>query len=109
VTAKSRGYGFVRFVSETAAATARKEMNDQVFIFFISPICLIWIHSFISQSLKICGLISSRSLLLCHPTLLCIDLAPYSFTDTGWQTHSGCLCTQRLGTKSVKQFMVTAY
>ncbi|QCD88336.1 cold-inducible RNA-binding protein [Vigna unguiculata] len=30
VTAKSRGYGFVRFVSETAAATARKEMNDQI-------------------------------------------------------------------------------
>ncbi|KOM26171.1 hypothetical protein LR48_Vigan238s000400 [Vigna angularis] len=29
VTAKSRGYGFVRFVSETAAATARKEMNGQ--------------------------------------------------------------------------------
>ncbi|WVZ04438.1 hypothetical protein V8G54_025244 [Vigna mungo] len=30
VTAKSRGYGFVRFFSETAAATARKEMNGQI-------------------------------------------------------------------------------
>jgi len=34
VTGKSRGYGFVRFVSETTAATARKEMNGQVFILF---------------------------------------------------------------------------
>jgi len=40
VTGKSKGYGLVRFVSETTAATARKEMNGQVFIFFISPICL---------------------------------------------------------------------
>ncbi|KAG2408322.1 Organelle RRM domain-containing protein [Vigna angularis] len=30
VTSKSRGYGFVRFVSETVAATARKEMNGQI-------------------------------------------------------------------------------
>ncbi|CAJ1933030.1 unnamed protein product [Sphenostylis stenocarpa] len=40
VTGKSRGYGFVRFVSETIAATARKEMNGQVFIFFHFP-CLL--------------------------------------------------------------------
>ncbi|XP_020214142.1 glycine-rich RNA-binding protein 2, mitochondrial isoform X1 [Cajanus cajan] len=30
VTGKSRGYGFVRFVSETIAATARKEMHAQI-------------------------------------------------------------------------------
>ncbi|KAG4979726.1 hypothetical protein JHK84_033314 [Glycine max] len=30
VTGKSRGYGFVRFVSETTAAAARKEMNGQI-------------------------------------------------------------------------------
>ncbi|KAK7341716.1 hypothetical protein VNO80_24653 [Phaseolus coccineus] len=30
VTGKSRGYGLVRFVSETTAATARKEMNGQI-------------------------------------------------------------------------------
>ncbi|TKY67327.1 Glycine-rich RNA-binding protein 4 [Spatholobus suberectus] len=30
VTGKSRGYGFVRFVSETTAATARKEMHGQI-------------------------------------------------------------------------------
>ncbi|KAK7404600.1 hypothetical protein VNO78_05554 [Psophocarpus tetragonolobus] len=30
VTGKSRGYGFVQFISETTAATARKEMNGQI-------------------------------------------------------------------------------
>ncbi|ESW04088.1 hypothetical protein PHAVU_011G066300 [Phaseolus vulgaris] len=30
VTGKSKGYGLVRFVSETTAATARKEMNGQI-------------------------------------------------------------------------------
>ncbi|RDX67088.1 Glycine-rich RNA-binding protein 4, mitochondrial, partial [Mucuna pruriens] len=30
VTGKSRGYGFVRFVSEITAATAREEMNGQI-------------------------------------------------------------------------------
>ncbi|KAL2328725.1 hypothetical protein Fmac_022152 [Flemingia macrophylla] len=30
VTGKSRGYGFVRFVSDTTAAKARQEMNGQI-------------------------------------------------------------------------------
>ncbi|KAK7263015.1 hypothetical protein RJT34_30599 [Clitoria ternatea] len=30
VSGKSKGYGFVRFISETAAATARKEMHGQI-------------------------------------------------------------------------------
>ncbi|XP_061373237.1 glycine-rich RNA-binding protein 4, mitochondrial-like [Gastrolobium bilobum] len=30
VTGKSKGYGFVRFTSETTAATARKEMHGQI-------------------------------------------------------------------------------
>ncbi|KAK7257788.1 hypothetical protein RIF29_32020 [Crotalaria pallida] len=30
VTGKSKGYGFVRFVSESAAATSRKQMHGQI-------------------------------------------------------------------------------
>ena len=53
VTGKSRGYGFVRFVSETIAAATHKEMNGQVFNFFSSHFYLIWIYYYISLSLKI--------------------------------------------------------
>ena len=34
VTGKSKGYGFVRFTTETAAATGRKDMHGQVILFF---------------------------------------------------------------------------
>ncbi|KAL2983929.1 hypothetical protein AAZX31_12G062700 [Glycine max] len=37
VTGKSRGYRFVRFISETTATTARKEMNGQILDLIFLP------------------------------------------------------------------------
>lgn len=54
MTGKSRGYRFVRFISETTATTARKEMNGQVFIFYFPN--LFNMNSLVYMIvLKLCG------------------------------------------------------
>lgn len=47
---KSKGYGFVHFISESAASTAVKEMNGQVILhlcyysdFAIKMVCFKWL------------------------------------------------------------------
>jgi RNA recognition motif-containing protein len=38
MSGRSKGYGFLRFISETAAATALKEMDGQVNVLFYHEI-----------------------------------------------------------------------
>lgn len=40
MSGRSKGYGFLRFISETAAATALKEMDGQVNVVFHHEIIL---------------------------------------------------------------------
>lgn len=85
VTGKSRGYGFVKFLSENEAAAALQKMNDEVSVLHClrraqQKPCSFWIiYAFLS---------AVHSLFLTQLFLMII------ISGDWWKKHTGALCKQ---------------